>query len=118
MARTHRLPGQGAPAFDIIFHPKAEKEFFELADQVQNRFERALDAVAVDPFRARPGVDLKKLADVGPGETLYRLRVGDYRSVYVIISGPRKIWVLLFDPRGTGYDRLVKTATARRRPTV
>jgi len=68
------------PRFDVVFHPTAQKEFLELPEHVQDRFERAIDQIAVNPFRSRPGVDLTKLGELGPGEALFRLRVGEYRS--------------------------------------
>lgn len=115
MGRAYRLGGGGGPRFEVTFHPAAEKEFLELPQHVQGRFERAIDQVAVDPFIARPGVDIKKLGDLGPGEGLYRLRVGAYRSCYAVITSEREILVLLFDVRGAGYGRILGTATARRR---
>lgn len=114
MARTHRLGDRSGPRFEVTFHPTAEKEFLELAPHVQDRFERAIDQAAIDPFRSRPGLDLRKLGDLDQGEALYRLRVGEYRCCYAVITSEKEILVLLFDVRGAGYDRMVRTAAARR----
>lgn len=90
MARTHRLGDRSGPRFEVTFHPAAEKEFLELAPHVQDRFERAIDQAAIDPFRSRPGLDLRKLGDLDQGEALYRLRVGEYRCCYAVITSEKE----------------------------
>ena len=115
MVRIHPLGDRGLPRYEVLFHPAAEKEFLVLPGQVQSRFERAIDLLAVDPLRPRPGADIKKLGDLGSGEILCRLRVGEHRSCYAVVTARREVLILLFDARGAGYDRIIATAKSRRR---
>lgn len=64
-------------AYQIEFSKRAEKQFEALAQQIQNRLQPQIDALAHDP---RPS-GIKKLEGI---ENQYRLRVGDYRIVYEI----------------------------------
>lgn len=57
--------------------------------------------------------DVTKLAVLDTGETLYRLRVGERRACYAVITSDREVWMLIFEDRELGFRRLIKTATAR-----
>ena len=59
----------------------AEKELGKLPAGVVRRFVEAIDAVAEEPRKARPGVDIKRLKGT---KSTWRLRVGDYRGIYEI----------------------------------
>ncbi len=52
-----------------------------------------------DPFKPRPGADIKKLK--GRDKTLYRLRVGDYRFEYFVEGNT--VYVVVAFKRGRGY---------------
>ncbi|MBI4393325.1 MAG: hypothetical protein HY556_05950 [Euryarchaeota archaeon] len=105
--------GAPAPRYSVSFHPAAEREYLALPENSRRRFEKGIDALAEDPFRPRAGVDVVKLTDLGQGSSLHRLRVGKHRSCYAVIRGDRKVWILLFDDRGTGYPRMIRAAKAR-----
>jgi len=111
--KEHKLGKAGPPAFDIGFHPAAEKEFFALPEQVQARFEKAIDQLEVDPFKQRSGLDVLKLADLSDGSTLHRLRVGERRACYAIVTSDKRVWILLFDDREVGYKRMQGAAERR-----
>lgn len=64
-------------AYQIEFSKRAERQFEALPQQIQNRLQPRIDALALDP---RPS-GIKKLEET---ESQYRLRVGDYRIVYEI----------------------------------
>jgi mRNA interferase RelE/StbE len=53
-----------------------------------------------DPYRSRPKVDIKKLK--GPNKDYYRLRIGNYRAIYVIKGN--KIMIAKILPRSKAYD--------------
>lgn len=63
-------------AYRIEFDARAEKELASLAPPVRERIVRALWRLETNPRRA---ANVKALAGGG-----YRLRVGDYRVLYVI----------------------------------
>ena len=97
----------------MIFHPAAEKEFVALPSNIQVRFERAIDALEVNPFTRRSGSDVTKLADLADGSTLHRLRVGKRRACYAVVTKTKVVWVLLFEDREVGYGRMIKTSEER-----
>ncbi|HWH08104.1 MAG TPA: type II toxin-antitoxin system RelE/ParE family toxin [Candidatus Thermoplasmatota archaeon] len=108
--KSHRLGGSKSPRYEVRLHRKAEAEFLRLPANVQDRFEAAIDRLEADPFRKRPGADIRALE----GTTgLYRLRVGSYRALYTVEPDGRIVIVLLFDERELGYTRLIPKAEAR-----
>ncbi len=62
----------------ITFKKSAEKEFEKLPSQVIKRISTAIDALANNP---RPAGS-KKLE--GQKESLWRIRIGDYRVIYLV----------------------------------
>lgn len=111
--KEHKLGRREAPSFDVELHPAAEKEFLELPAQAQARFEKAIDGLEIDPFTPRPGVDILKLADLSDGATLHRLRVGERRACYAVVTADKRVWVLLFEDREVGYARMQRRAADR-----
>ena len=79
---------------------------------MQERFDDAFEAVAINPRRPRPGVDVKKVADLSTA-SIYRLRVGGYRAAYLLLDEHRRAIVLCIAPRGLGYDRIIAMAITR-----
>ena len=64
-------------SYHIKIEKRALKALSSLPKRLRNRIRKAIDGLAEDP--RPPGV--KKLADL---ESLYRIRVGNYRVVYQI----------------------------------
>ncbi|MBI2942026.1 MAG: type II toxin-antitoxin system RelE/ParE family toxin [Chloroflexi bacterium] len=64
-------------AYRVAFSRRAERQFGDLPRQVQVRLRPRIDALAENPHP--PGVH--RLSEA---ESLFRLRVGDYRIVYGI----------------------------------
>ncbi len=64
--------------YTIRFKRSAEKELERLPTQVIRRISRAIDALSEDP---RPAGS-KKLG--GQKESLWRIRIGDYRIIYLV----------------------------------
>lgn len=62
----------------ILFKKSAEKELEKLPNQTIRRISKIIDSLAVNP---RP-VGAKKLE--GQKESLWRVRAGDFRIVYLI----------------------------------
>lgn len=85
-------------AYEIRFTSRAERDFLHLPRQIQVRFVPALRQLAEDPFRARVGVDVKKL---GGGEGERRLRVGGYRLLYRVVEDVVEVFEV--GPRGNFY---------------
>ena len=71
-----------------------------LLDSTQRkRVKDALASLENDPFRRRPGSDIKKL--VTPDEpSLYRLRIGDYRAIYFVVENEVKVTEIIHRSKG------------------
>ncbi|MEY4513310.1 MAG: hypothetical protein RLZZ450_5432 [Pseudomonadota bacterium] len=67
-----------APVYEVQWLPKASKELKSLPADVQTALLDAADALALDPYPPR----CKKLKGSKNGER--RVRVGDYRLIYVV----------------------------------
>ena len=79
-------------AYQVVLAPAAEKTISKLPKPTRQRIADRLAALAADP---RPHGSIK-LA----GEESYRLRVGDYRVIYSILTilGSRKLSLLVAAP--------------------
>ncbi len=71
--------------YNVMFSDDAEKEFFKLELQLQERISKCLERI-----RVRPLPHLTKLVN----SSLYRLRIGDYR-VLVDIDEPNLILFII-----------------------
>ena len=68
----------------IFFKPSAEREFRRLPREIQRRFARAFELLAMEPTRPRPGLDVKPIRGV---KDTWRLRVGEYRGICEVEPG-------------------------------
>lgn len=85
--------------YSITFARAAERQFRNLTANVQARLQPRIDALADDP---RPrGVE--RLAG---SESLYRIRVGDYRVIYAIDEEKLIVLVVRLGHRRDIYRRL------------
>lgn len=84
--------------YQILFSPKAQKEFRNLDRQVQERVSAALKSLIQDPFV--PGRKVERLIDVKDG---WRLRAGDLRVLYTLESDVKLIRVYRIAKRGDVY---------------
>ena len=65
------------PRYQIVFLKAAERDFDDLDRHLQKRVGRKIDGLANEP---RPDGCMKLAGD----ENIYRIRIGDYRVLYVI----------------------------------
>jgi len=84
--------------YSIYLHPDVEKYLDSLSVSEMKRCYEKLKKLSEDPFRSRPGCDIKKM--VGR-EIYYRLRVGDHRFLYIVAED--EILVEEAFRRGKGY---------------
>jgi len=85
--------------FSVLLHPDVVKFLDRLPEEDRKRCVNALRMLKEDPFKSRPGADIKKLK--GRDKTLYRLRVGDYRFEYFVEGNT--VYVVEAFRRGRGY---------------
>ena len=69
------------PAHEIEFASSAEKAFRKLPQAVRRRFSAASEHLQQNPWRRRPGCDVRLLSGAA---NAWRLRVGDYRGIHAI----------------------------------
>ena len=63
--------------YNIIFKPSVEKDIRKIPDAMVTRLLERIEGLASEPF---PHQSIKLTG----GESLYRIRVGDYRIVYEV----------------------------------
>jgi mRNA interferase RelE/StbE len=83
-----------------VYLSTAAKAFLKKSDKP--RFERIyqrISALAVDPHPA----DAKRVR--GRKEKVFRVRVGDYRILYVIFWDTKRILIVTVDKRAKVYER-------------
>ncbi|MCB6178242.1 type II toxin-antitoxin system RelE/ParE family toxin [Rhodobacter sp. Har01] len=86
--------------YSIDYAPKAEKQLRAVRDaRLALRLKRAIDLLAENP---RPDGCLKLVGEVDQ----WRVRVGDWRIVYVIEDGRLLVLVVTVAPRGGAYRGL------------
>ena len=81
--------------YDIIFSPLAQKKFGKLTKKMQGRIISSLKRI-----RIRPESFVKKLVGY---DSLYRLRVGEYRVILEIDGNKLIILVVTLGPRKSIY---------------
>lgn len=86
-------------SYQVQFTRSAKKELDALTDQMADRIVMAIERLAQDPR----GVGTKKLKGNGGR---WRLRVGDYRVVYLIDDKGRMIIVSIIQHRRDVYRDL------------
>jgi mRNA interferase RelE/StbE len=67
--------------FRVALRPKTEKAIAGLDKPLRDRVWTGIEHLRADPLRPRPGADIKMLRGQ---QNQYRLRIGDYRLLYVV----------------------------------
>ena len=73
----------------MVLSQTALKHLAEVGAKDEARIRRGFSQLEADPYRPRPGADIKKLVGVDP--PLYRLRVGDWRALFFIEGNQVKV---------------------------
>jgi mRNA interferase RelE/StbE len=85
--------------YKVFLSETARKQLNELSADLQKRIKKSLGNLKEEPFRRRAKADIKKLR--GPKRYYYRLRIGNYRAIYVV--GGNRILVAKILPRSNAY---------------
>jgi len=88
--------------FDILLSETARRQLFDLSEKQIDRLKNGLRELKENPFKKRAKADIKKLK--GPKKDYFRLRIGNYRAVYVVEGNVVKVAKIL--PRDKAYDWL------------
>jgi mRNA interferase RelE/StbE len=84
--------------FRIEYSRDAQKALTRLPRNLATLIRRKIEGLAADPFAANNNVKRLK------GGEGYRLRVGDWRVIYLIDAGVLVIVVVRIGPRGSVYE--------------
>jgi len=82
----------------IVFTEAAQRQLEALPDSVHKRLARVVPLLLAEPFRPRPGLDVKPLTG---HQGLWRLRIGHYRGIYCLDGSTLRF--LRFGHRSTVY---------------
>jgi mRNA-degrading endonuclease RelE of RelBE toxin-antitoxin system len=87
--------------YKVLVSKTFQKKFYQLQKNLQSLVRITLKELEKDPYTTRPKCDIKLLKNTRPKK--YRLRIGDYRIIYVINQKEVKIIDLM--RRETGYTK-------------
>jgi len=87
--------------YRVLVSRTFQQKFNQIQKNFQNKIKLSLDEIQKDPYQTRPNCDVKSLKDTKP--TKYRLRVGNYRIIFIVTNNEIKVIDLL--KRETGYSR-------------
>ena len=86
--------------YEVLLSETALRQYKRLSSEMRKRVKSNLAELKNDPYKARPKADIKKLK--GPKRDYYRLRIGNYRALYVVEE--KKVKVAKILPRSSAYD--------------
>ena len=83
-----------------VYLSTAAKDFLRKLDKPPfGRIYRRIKALSIDPYPA----DAKRVR--GRKEKVFRVRVGDYRILYIIYWDTKRILIVTIDKRAQVYER-------------
>jgi mRNA interferase RelE/StbE len=88
------------PTYKIKVHKQVKKFILSLNPDWQTHFRNKLEDLRYDPIR-HPKLDIKPMK--GFGESVYRLRVGQYRLIYRVYEQELIIYLMTAGSRGDVY---------------
>ena len=85
--------------YKVLVSRTFQKQFNSLSKSMQSRIKIGLKELEKDPKKARPNADISPLSRTKPQK--HRLRVGEYRIIYLIDK--KTVRVIEVFKRGRGY---------------
>ena len=89
--------------FNILVSRTFQKQFKTLPKSMQKRVITALAELEDNPFEPRSGANINELKNTKPQK--YRIRIGDYRIVYLVLIDKNIVKVIEIFQRGRGYRK-------------
>ncbi|MBU4190043.1 MAG: type II toxin-antitoxin system RelE/ParE family toxin [Candidatus Thermoplasmatota archaeon] len=87
--------------YTVFVSATFQKQFKALQNDLQRRIKSALKKLEENPFQPCPGADIIALTGTTPQK--HRLRIGDYRIIYLIEG--ENVKVIEVFRRGRGYRK-------------
>ena len=88
--------------YRVLVSKNFQKKFYQLKKNEQDSIRKTLKELEKNPYKSRSKCDKKLLKETKPKK--YRLRISNYRIIYIVIQKEVKI-IDLFK-REAGYNRL------------
>ena len=85
--------------YEILLSETARRQLKALPPKLMRQVKASQVMLKEDPFKSRSRVDIKKLR--GPNREYYRIRIGNYRAMYVVER--KKVKVAKILPRSRAY---------------
>lgn len=85
--------------YKVLVSRTFQKQFNSLNKSIQKRIKAGLKELEKDPIKARQNADISPLSGTKPQK--HRLRVGEYRIIYLIEK--KTVRVIEVFKRGRGY---------------
>ena len=82
--------------YSLLFHKKVKKFISELENSQKNRLKEKLVSFAENPF-------VGDIIKVKGKKDVFRLRIGDFRILYIQDDKERSIYIVKLDYRKTAY---------------
>ncbi len=76
-------------SYRVTLSETAVRQLRKLQKADRDRVVRDLRVLEDDPFHPRPKADIRILEGTDPGK--YRVRIGDFRAVYVVVGSEVKV---------------------------
>lgn len=86
-------------AYEVVFKKSAAKELQSLPQKVQQKVIDAVQLLALNPY-----TELLQIKKMKGAESLYRLRIQDYRVIYLIENEIIKVTIIKIGHRKDVYD--------------
>ncbi len=87
--------------YTVFVSAAFQKQFKTLQKDLQRRIKLALKKLEENPFQPRSGADIIALTGTTPQK--HRIRIGDYRIIY--LTEDKNVKVIEMFRRGRGYRR-------------
>jgi mRNA interferase RelE/StbE len=86
-------------SFSIQFGPQPSKFIKRLDNQIRDRIKNRLLKLQIDPFPQ----EVERVEGY-EGEKVFRIRIGDYRILYIVRYEDRSVFIAKVDKRGRVYN--------------
>lgn len=77
------------PHYEVVFKKSAFKELQNLPQRIQQKILDAVQLLAINPY-----TDLLQIKKMKGADSLYRVRIQDYRMIYVVENQIIKITII------------------------
>jgi len=88
--------------YRVLLSQTAVNQLSRIDSKQVTRVKDAMRKLRDDPFRSRPGADIRKLR-LKSSPSLFRLRVGNYRVIYFVLNDEVRVTEIIHRSRGYSW---------------